>query len=81
MDIKGKIETQDTPEFINSPRGRYDAWKKRDTSLYCVLHPNIHPDNISSIRLLLGSTEKKVGKNIEVTSFRYCRRCFATVMI
>lgn len=78
IDVKGKIEFTNSPAFINSPNGRYDAWLKRDDKVYCKFHQRIHPDNVESIKLQHGSTVKKTKKEIEVKHFRYCPRCFVT---
>jgi hypothetical protein len=74
--MEGKVELVNDPKFINSPKGRYEAWLKRDDK-YCRFHPLVHPDNIKDILLKNGSTSKEVKKVIEVTSFKYCPRCFA----
>jgi len=81
MDITGKIETQDTPEFINSFLGREKAWRARDSKKYCIFHPHIHKDNEKDILLKDGSTSKTVKKNIEVKNFKYCPRCFTVATI
>lgn len=71
--ITGKIEAYVDP---NTPAGRRKAWLNRGKE-YCPLHPNIHPDNEKDIRLVEGSTQKKVGDIVEERKFRYCPRCFA----
>ncbi len=76
MNITGKVEFIKTPQYINSPIGRYEEWLKRDDNIYCKFHSKIHPDNVESIRLKEGSVTKTVKKNIEVEHFRYCPRCF-----
>lgn len=80
MDIIGKIETKDTPEFINGLLGREKAWRARD-SKYCMFHPHIHPDNAEDILLKDGSTSETIGKNIEVKNYKFCPRCFAVAKI
>lgn len=77
----GKVRAVDSQEFINSPKGRYDAWLKRDGKIYCKFHQQIHPDNIESIRLVSGSTTKKIKNEIEVKNFKYCPRCFVVATV